>query len=70
MTNDDAERRKVAEMERQGAEAAAREAAARAAAEKQAQEDQAAVTRGLTDQATMQQLSSSGNDAKRRCRKN
>lgn len=70
MTADDDERRRLAEMEKQRAEAAAREAAARAAAEKQAREDHASVTRGLTDQATMQQLSSSGIDAQRRRKKN
>lgn len=70
MTTDDDERQRLAEIERQRAEAAAREAAARAAAERQAQEDHAAVTRGLTDQATMRQLSSSGIDAQRRRKKN
>jgi hypothetical protein len=69
MTTDEEERQRHAEMERQRAEAAAREAAARAAAERQAREDHAAVTRGLTDQVTMQQLSSSGLDAQRRRRK-
>ncbi|GIK01846.1 hypothetical protein Aspvir_005887 [Aspergillus viridinutans] len=70
MTADDDETQILSEMERQRAEAALREAAARAAAEKQAREDHAAVTRGLTDQATMQQLSSSGHDAQRRRKKN
>lgn len=69
MTTDEDERQRIAEMETQRAEAAAREAAARAAAEKQTREDHAAVTRGLTDQATMEQLSSSGTDAQRRRRK-
>lgn len=63
MTTNEDERQRRAEMERQRAEAASREAAARAAAERQAREDHAAVTRGLTDQVTMQQLSSSGLDA-------
>jgi hypothetical protein len=39
-------------------------AAARAAEEKQRREDRAAVTKGLTDQTTMRQLSSSGHEAK------
>lgn len=69
MTTDEDERRRRAEMERQRAEAAAREVAARAAAEMQVREDHAAVTRGLTDQVTMQQLSSSGLDGQRRRRK-
>ncbi|KAG2019325.1 hypothetical protein GB937_005239 [Aspergillus fischeri] len=70
MTSDEDERQILSETERQGAEAARREAAARAASEKQAREDHAAVTRGLTDQATMQQLSSSGHDAQRRRKRN
>lgn len=74
MTTDEDERQRRAEMERQRTEAAAREAAREAAAreaaaERQAREDHAAVTRGLTDQVTMQQLSSSGLDAQRRRRK-
>lgn len=70
MTTDEDERQRLAEMERQRAEAAAREVAARAAAERQAREDHASITRGLTDQATIRQLSSSGADARRRRNKN
>jgi uncharacterized protein YdaU (DUF1376 family) len=53
------------DMEQRVEEAAkAAAAAARAAEEKQRREDRAAVTKGLTDQITMKQLSSSGHEAK------
>ncbi|MBZ6376945.1 MAG: hypothetical protein LBE67_18815 [Kocuria palustris] len=52
------------EDSKQNAEEAAKAAAAKAAEEKQKHEDRAAVTKGLTDQTTMKQLSSSGYEAK------
>lgn len=55
---DDAEKKK-----------AAAQAAARAAEEKKKREDRAAVTKGLSDQTTMRQLSSSGYEAKSRRQK-
>jgi hypothetical protein len=51
------------EGSKQKADEAAK-AAAKAAEEKQRREDRAAVTKGLTDQTTMKQLSSSGYEAK------
>lgn len=48
---------------------AAKAAAAKAAEEKQKRENRAAVTKGLTDPTTIQQLSSSGYEAKARRQK-